>query len=137
MSQYLILAETVLYKNGRLTCINVYDRFTSVALPAEFQFDMAIMCGPNWNVGDHKLEIKAKSDQGNEVEVGTLVINIPNEDFVYNAYAQNLKVLLDYSVKELTFIVFDNGIEIISRKYPVLPVLVPQNSEVQKTENNN
>ena len=59
MSEYLILAETIIYKNNKLTCINTYDNFKSVAMPAEFNFDMAILCGPKWSVGEHNLRVKA------------------------------------------------------------------------------
>lgn len=126
MSEYLILAENVIFKNDRLTCINIYDRFTTVAMPAEFRFDLAILCGPNWSVGEHKLTVKAVGSNGKEVSIGELTVNIPNENFVYNAYANDLKIMMDYSVSDLTFIVYDNDKEIITRKYPVISMLVPQ-----------
>ncbi len=130
MSEYLILAENVTFKNERLTCINIYDKLTTVAMPAEFRFDLAIMCGPNWSVGEHKLAVKARANNGKEIEIGELTVNIPNDSFVYNAYANDLKVLMDYSVSDLTIVVYDNGKEIIARTYPVVSMLVP------KTENN-
>lgn len=129
MAEYLIVAENVVFKNGRLTCINMYDKFTAVAMPAEFRFDLAIMCGPNWSVGDHKLVIKARGSNGKEVDIGNLTVNIPNEDFVYNAYANDLKIVMDYSVEDLTILVYDNDNEIIVRKYPVVSMLVPQKQE--------
>ena len=129
MSEYLILAENITFKNNKLSCINIYDKFTSVALPAEFRFDMAIICGPNWSAGEHNLVLTVKSSTGNEAKIGESIVNIPNEDFVYNAMAQDLKVVLDYSVDYLIFSVKDNGNEIISRKYQVVPILVPQNQE--------
>ena len=129
MSEYLILAENITFKNGKLSCINIYDKLTTVAMPAEFHFDMAIICGPQWSEGEHKLTIKAKSNNGKEVPIGDLTIKIPNEDFVYNAYASDLKILMDYSIKDLTFVVYDNDKEIISRKYNVVSMLVPQKKE--------
>ncbi len=135
MAEYLILAENVIFKNDRLTCINIYDRLTAIAMPAEFRFDLAIICGPNWTIGEHKLEIKAKANNGKEVNIGDLTVNIPNEGFVYNAYANDLKLIMDYSVDELTIVVTDNGKEIISRKYPVVSVFVPQKQEVSKEKN--
>lgn len=132
MAEYLILAENVVFKNDRLTCINIYDRFTTVAMPAEFRFDMAILCGPNWSVGEHKLSVKALGSNGKEVNIGELTVNIPSENFVYNAYANDLKIVMDYSVTDLTIIVSDNDKEIISRKYPVIPMLVPQTETPQE-----
>ena len=136
MAEYLILAENVIFKNDRLTCINIYDRLTTIAMPAEFRFDLAIICGPNWTIGEHKLEIKAKANNGKEVNIGDLTVNIPNEGFVYNAYANDLKLIMDYSVDELTIVVTDNGKEIISRKYPVVSVFVPQKQEEVSKEKN-
>ena len=129
MSEYLILAENVMFKNDRLTCINIYDRLSTVAMPAEFRFDLAIMCGPNWSVGEHKLVVKAKGSNGKELTIGDLTVNIPHEDFVYNAYANDCKILMDYSISDFTIEVYDNDNLIISRKYPVISMLVPQKQE--------
>ena len=136
MSEYLILAETVIYKNDKLTCINIFNQLRTVAMPAEFNFDMAIICGPKWSVGEHKLRVKAVASNGKEIEFGNATVNIPNEDFVYNAYLQNLKIVMDYSVSDLTFYVYDNDNEILSRKYPVIPMLVPQAANNSSEENN-
>ena len=127
MAEYLVLAENISFKNNRLTCINIYDRLSTIAMPSEFKFDLAIMCGPNWSVGDHKLTVKAVGSNGREVYIGELMVKIPNEDFVYNAFANDIKLIMDYSVESLTFVVYDNGKEIISKKYPVISMLVPQN----------
>ena len=135
MAEYLLLAENVCFKNNKLTCINIYDRLTTVAMPAEFRFDIAIMCGPNWSIAEHKLSIKAKGSNGKEVAVGELTVNIPSEDFVYNAYANDLKIKMDYSVESLTLIVYDNDNEIISRKYPVISMLVPKKKETSEESN--
>ncbi len=122
MAEYLVLAENIIFKNNRLTCINIYDRLSTIAMPAEFRFDLAIICGPNWSVGEHKLAVKAVGSNGKEVPIGNLDVNIPNEDFVYNALANDLKIVMDYSISDLTFVVYDNDKEIISRKYPVIPI---------------
>ena len=134
MSEYLVLAENVILKNGKASCINIYDRLTTVAMPAEFHFDMLIMCGPNWEVGEHKLNVKLRGSNGKEAEIGELTVNIPNDNFVYNAYANDLKVMMDYSVEEATIIVEDNGKEIISRTYPVVSMLVPKKEENKEEE---
>ncbi|MBQ3310536.1 hypothetical protein IJG72_00515 [bacterium] len=136
MAEYLILAETVLFKNEKLTCINIYDKFTTVAMPAEFGFDMAIMCGPKWSVGDHKLSVKAKASNGKEINLGEAIVKIPHEDFIYNAFLNNIKITMDYSVRDLTFYVYDNDKEIIARRYPVIPMLVPQQQN-ENAENKN
>ena len=129
MSEYLILAETIIYKNNRLTCINTYDNFRTVAMPAEFNFDMVILCGPKWSIGEHKLSVKAVANNGKEIALGTATVNIPHEDFVYNAFLNNIRITMDYSVSDLTFYVYDNEQEVYSRKYPVISMLVPQKQE--------
>jgi len=133
MSQYLILAENIVFKNNKLTCINIYDQLTTVAMPAEFKFDLAILCGPNWTVGEHKLNIKARGNNGKEVDIGEIIVNIPHEDFVYNAFANDIKIVMDYSVKDLTITVYDNDNAIILRKYPVISMLVPQTKETKSS----
>ena len=137
MAEYLVLAENISFKNNKLTCINIYDRLSTIAMPSEFRFDLAIMCGPNWAVGEHKLTVKAVGSNGKEVYIGELAVKIPNEDFVYNAFANDIKLIMDYSVESLTFVVYDNGKEIIAKKYPVISMLVPQNPDAEKKNLNN
>ena len=132
MSEYLILAETVIYKNDKLTCINVYNNFKTVAMPAEFTFDMVILCGPKWSIGEHKISVKAVASNGKELDLGAATVNIPHEDFVYNAFLNNIRIGMDYSVTDITFHVYDNNQEICSRKYPVISMLVPQKQEDAK-----
>ena len=57
-----------------------------------------------------------------------------NENFVYNAYANDLKIVMDYSVEDLTILVYDNDNEIIARKYPVVSMLVPQQQNQEQQE---
>ena len=126
MSEYLILAESVIYKNEKLTCINTYNQFKTVAMPAEFTFDAVVLCGPKWSVGEHKISIKVVASNGKEMDLGSATVNIPHEDFVYNAFMNNIKIAMDYSVSDLTFFVYDNDKEVYSRKYPVISMLVPK-----------
>ena len=126
MAEYLILAETIVFKNDKLTCINVYDNFRTVAMPSEFTFDMVIMCGPKWKKGEHNLSVKVVASNGKEINLGNTKVNIPHEDFVYNAFLNNIKMTMDYSVSDLTFIVYDDNKEVYSRKYPVTSILIPQ-----------
>ena len=153
MSEYLILAEAVIYKKQRLTFINTINNFKAVAMPAKFNFDMVVLCGPKWKKGEHKLSLKLTADNGKEINLGNTVVNIPHEDFVYNAFLNDIKIQLDYSVSDLTFHVYDDNKEIITKKYPVLSMLVPSKktnaksspassevkrkaTKVKKTENN-
>lgn len=126
MSEYLILAEYIVYKNDKLSFIGTIEDFKTVVMPAEFNFDMVILCGPKWSVGKHKLSVKLMADNGKESELGNTVIEIPHEDFVYNAFLNDIKIQLDYSVSRLTFNVYDGDKEIITKDYPVYSMLVPR-----------
>ncbi len=141
MSEYLLIAENVTFKNNKLSCINIYDNFSAVALPAEFVFDLVIICGPNWTPGEHKISIKAKTTGDKVVEIGNIDVNIQNENFVYNAIAQNLRITADYGIQTLTFMVFDGEKQIIERTYPIRSLLVPapkpqENAQEAAQDNN-
>lgn len=69
------------------------------------------------------------------IDVGEITVNIPNENFVYNAMAQNLRITVDYSIKDLTFLVYEDEQEILSRKYTINSLLIPSN-EAPKEEVN-
>jgi len=133
MSGYLELAETVIHKNGKTTIMNIYNELTAIAMPAEFRFDMAVMCGPKWSAGEHKLKIKVKANEnGEELQLVETTIKIPHEHFVYHAAASDVKFTMNYDVQYLTFTVFDNDKEVVSRRYPVRAMLVPQTIVQQK-----
>ena len=133
MSGYLELAETVIHKNGKTTIMNIYNELTAIAMPAEFRFDMAIMCGPKWSAGEHKLKIKVKANEdGEEKQLVETIIKIPHEHFVYHAVASDVKFTMNYDVQYLTFTVFDNDEEVVSRFYPVRAMLVPQSMVQQQ-----
>ena len=50
--------------------------------------------------------------------------------------AQNLRISLDYSITDLTFLVYDGDEEVVQRKYSVNSLLVPQKKEEQPAEDN-
>lgn len=129
-NQYLIVAESILYKNNKLTCINMYDQFMAVSLPAEFVFDLALLCGPGWPVGEYDVSIAIKSNATNETnELGTIKVSIPHENFTYNSIANNLKIKLGENIKDITFCATKNGELLIERTYPVSSLLVHSKQE--------
>ena len=133
MAGYLELAEAAIHKEGKTYILNIYNELFAVAMPAEFRFDMAVMCGPKWTVGDHKLTIKVKANEnGEEIKIVDTTIKIPHEQFVYHAVANDVKFTMNYDVQYLTFTVFDNDEEVVSRLYPVRAMLVPQAVVQQK-----
>ena len=146
MAGYLELAEAAIHKEGKTYILNIYNELFAVAMPAEFRFDMAVMCGPKWTVGEHNLKIKVKANEdGEEKQLVDTTIKIPHEQFVYHAVANDVKFTMNYDVRYLTFTVLDNDEEVISRVYPVRAMLYPsqkpqqaqseQTQEEQKEEN--
>lgn len=134
MAGYLELAETIIFKRNRLSVINAYNELSAIAMPAEFVFDMVVMCGPNWTEGDHKLTVKVKANEnGEELSIAEATVKIPHNNFVYNAIANDVKFTMNYDVQYLTFTAYDNDKAVISRVYPVRAMLVPQ-SMLQKEE---
>jgi hypothetical protein len=133
MAGYLELAEAAIHKEGKTYILNVYSELFAVAMPAEFRFDMAVMCGPKWTVGDHNLKIKVKANEdGEEKQLVDTTIKIPHEQFVYHAVANDVKFTMNYDVQYLTFTVYDNDEEVVSRLYPVRAMLVPQSMVQQQ-----
>jgi hypothetical protein len=131
-SQYLILAENITYKNNKLTCINIIDHFLTVKLPAELNFDLVAICGPGWEPAEYSVSIKVQLDDDEVYELGKTIINIPNIDFVYNAFAPNLKVTVKDNSKYIKFFVYRNEVLVNHRNYRISPLLVPQEIGAQK-----
>ncbi len=122
-NQYLVVAENITYKNNKLSCINIFDQFVAVKLPAEFTFDLAVICGPGWEPGKYNVKIQAKTTETDLASVGNLEVDIPHDNFVYNALAPNLKITLGPNVKSITFVVSKNDDVVIKRNYPVSALL--------------
>ncbi len=135
MAGYLELAEAAIHKEGKTYILNIYNELFAVAMPAEFRFDMAIMCGPKWTVGDHNLKVKVKANEdGDELTLIDSTIKIPHEQFVYHAVSNGVKLNMNYDVKYLTFTVFDNDEEVVSRLYPVRAMLYPRQPQQAQPE---
>ena len=124
-NQYLLIAETIFYKNNKLTAINIYDHFVALKLPAEFVFDLAVLCGPGWEKGNHLITINFRPDDKELTKLGDIKVEIPNDNFVYNALANNLKFTIGSDVKNLSFIVMEGEQVIVERTYPVNGLMVP------------
>lgn len=118
-NQYLLIAESIIYRNNKLTAINMYDQLLAMKLPAEFVFDLAILCGPGWQAGNYELEIFVKIEDELEVKLGNISINIPNENFVYNAIAPELSLGVKDGADKVTFIVKTDGQVVLERNFNV------------------
>ncbi len=121
-NQYLVIAESLIYKNNKLTAINMYDQFVAMELPAEFDFDLAVLCGPGWAAGDYSLDIFIEPKGSESFKLGVINFEIPHENFVYNAVAKELSLLVNEGVEEITFVV-KNKDDILVRRNFMISVL--------------
>ncbi len=80
----------------------------------------------------NKLSIKLRGNNGKEAKIGEITVNIASTNAVFNAIANDLKVMMDYSVSDVTIVVCDGDKEIIARRYPVVSMLVPKPKETNK-----
>lgn len=133
-NQYLIIAENITYKYNKLSCINIYDQFMTFGLPAESFFDLAVMCGPGWEPGEYDLKINVQINNESPVELGSVKTNIPHNNFVYNAIAPNLKIVLPQDAENVSFQVYKNDELVITRTYPINTLFVPQAEEQAQAE---
>lgn len=120
-NQYLIVAENIIYKNNKLTCINIYDKFTGITIPAEFIFDLAIICGPNWEPGTYKLTVEVEINNVKS-SLGSIDVKIPHKRFTYNAIANNIKLSINNEVEQIRFRIYQEQEVLIERDYPIATV---------------
>ena len=125
-NQYLILAENITYKNNKLSCINIIDQFLVMKLPSEAYFDLVAICGPDWDEGKYEITIKVQTNENEIHELGKTEVTIPNKDFVYNAFAPDMKIALQENTKYVNFYVYRNEELMVKRSYKVASLLVPQ-----------
>lgn len=118
-NQYLVIAESLIYKNNKLTAINMYDQFLAMQLPAEFDFDLAVLCGPGWDAGDYNLDIFIEPKGAEYFKLGVINFDIPNEHFVYNAVAKDLSLVVNEGVEELAFVVKNKDEVLVKRNFIV------------------
>ena len=109
------------------------DQFLVLNIPTDINFDLVAICGPGWPEGDYSISIKVQIDDGEVQEFGTTQIKIPGEDFVYNAYAPNMKVSVKEEAKYVKFFVYRNEELVLERKYKVAPIFIPQETASQET----
>ncbi|MDD3149883.1 MAG: hypothetical protein PHV68_03535 [Candidatus Gastranaerophilales bacterium] len=134
INQYLMVAENITFKNGKLSCINIFDSFTAISLPAEFNFDIVAICGPGWEKGDYDLKIMAKTDNSNPGIIGQVRAEIMNDSFVYNAIAPNIRFEVGNNVKNIDILVYRDDIIAISRSYKVTSLLLQNVQSTNKLQ---
>lgn len=117
-THYLIVAENIIYKNGKLSCINIYDKFTGITCPSEFIFDLVVVCGPKWEPGTYNIRIEVEV-LNDKTTLGQVKVKIPQRAFTYNAIANNIKLAINNNIKKVTFNIYQEEELIIQRDYPI------------------
>jgi len=128
---YLLIAEQILFRNNKLSAINIWDHFSALHLPAKFDFDLAFICGPGWEAGEYDLNFKIKANHDEIVELGAIKATIPNDKSIFNAIASNLNFIVEKNTTSIIFIIEANGVEVLTKEYPVSYILELQNQEEQ------
>ncbi len=118
--KHLMLAERITDNNGKISATNIFNQFNAEILPANFNFDLAFICGPGWPKGNYDICFKIKLPSGKIIELGIISINIPDDKFVYNALANNLNFKINENTEYITFIVERNDKIIYFRDYYVI-----------------
>ncbi len=117
-----MLAEKIFDNDGKMSATNIFNHFNAEVLPANFNFDLAFICGPGWPKGSYDISFKIKLPSSKIIELGVININIPDDKFVYNALANNLNFKINENTEYITFIVERNGKIIYFRDYYVITV---------------
>ena len=71
------------------------------------------------------ITINFRPDDKELTKLGDIKVDIPSDNFVYNALANNLKFTIGSDVKNLSFIVMEGDKVIVERTYPVNGLMIP------------
>ncbi|MCK7484435.1 MAG: hypothetical protein MZU97_01930 [Bacillus subtilis] len=102
------MAEQIIFRNNRLSVINVWDQFVAIHSPAKFNFDMAFICGPGWQPGEYELKFKVKSNSSEIHELGAVKAVIANDKAVFNAIAPNINLIITEDSGNVSFVIERN-----------------------------
>lgn len=96
-SQYLILAKEVNRNEyGIFSFIEVCQHLAVNELPAKGNFDMAIICGPGWNKGKHRIHIATKANNTTPAKkIGYADVEILDDKHIFTAVVKNLGLIVD------------------------------------------
>jgi hypothetical protein len=95
-SQYLVLAREInRNEHGIFSFIDVCQHLAVNELPAKGKFDMAIICGPGWEPGKHRIHIATKISEKEARKIGFADVEIVDSTHIYTAVVKNLGLIID------------------------------------------
>lgn len=109
-SHYLVLAREIgRNEQGIFSFLDICQHLAVNELPAKGRFDMAILCGPNWNAGTYRIHIATKLADEPPKKIGYADVEIVDDAHIYTAVVKNLGLIVD-SDKGFSFQVYrQNG----------------------------
>lgn len=94
--QYLVLAREInRNENGIFSFLDVCQHLAVNELPAKGRFDMAILCGPGWEAGQHRIHIATKLGEDEPNKIGYANVEIIDDAHIYTAVVKNLGLIVD------------------------------------------
>jgi hypothetical protein len=95
-SQYLILAREInKNEHGIFSFLDVCLHLAVNELPAKGKFDMAVICGPGWEPGVHRIHIATKLNDQEPKKIGYADVEIVDNTHIYTAAVKNLGLFID------------------------------------------
>jgi len=92
-NQYLVLAKEIKQnENGVYSYIDICEHLLIKDLPAQGVFDMAIVCGPGWEPGDHHLHIAIKKGELESQKIGFGKVHITDEFHIFTLKINKLSI---------------------------------------------
>ncbi len=111
-SQYLILArEVVRNDHGIFSFMDVCQHLAVNELPAKGKFDLAIICGPGWESGKHRIHIATQIPEKESKKIGFADVEIVDNTHIYTAVVKNLGLIIDND-KGFSFQVYKESFDI-------------------------
>lgn len=111
-SQYLLLAKEVKRtEQGIFSFIDVCQHLAVNELPAKGRFDMAVICGPGWTQGKHRIHIATKIADQEPKKIGYADVDIIDNTHIYTAVVKNLGLIIDND-KGFSFQVYRESINL-------------------------
>ncbi|MEW5821884.1 MAG: hypothetical protein AB1782_16945 [Cyanobacteriota bacterium] len=95
-AQYLILAREInRNEHGIFSFQDICQHLAVNELPAKGKFDMAILCGPNWESGKYRIHIATQLNQDPPNKIGYADVEIADNAHIYTAVVKNLGLIVD------------------------------------------
>lgn len=95
-TQYLVLAREITQnESGVFTYYDVSQHLFIDRLPAKGEFDVAIVCGPGWEPGEHHLHIAMKMEEHEPKKIGYAKVHIKDQFHIFTVKLEKIILTLN------------------------------------------